>query len=353
MKTKSLFTLLFIFAIITSSFADTPTPTPTPIKISQMPSATSLGDTDVFPIVQSGTNKKVAWSVIFDSLISNAAFSSGWSGSTDVSPTQGAVYDAIHAFNTSDDGSIISASTGFRINGAAASGKILRGDGTNLVLSTPTYPNTATSAAVLIGDGTNIVLSTPTWPTVAGTAGYKVRSDGTNFASYPTGVISSSTSDNTGFASDTYIAGSAVTVAAGDFKAGGQYRCVFDMVKTGAGTAAATIDVRIGTAGTTSDSSRITFTFGAGTANADSGTFEVIVTFRTVGSGTSAVVSGICRAQHNLATTGLFNNAAAWTIIGTTSSGFASNTATKIGLSFNGGTSFAGTNQVVQAVLNQ
>lgn len=48
--------------------------------------------------------------------------------------------------------------TGFTIGGAAASGKIPIGNGTNYVASTPTYPNTATSGSFLIGDGTNITL---------------------------------------------------------------------------------------------------------------------------------------------------------------------------------------------------
>ena len=133
-------------------------------------------------------------------------------------------------------------------------------------------------------------------------------------------------------------------MAAGDFKAGGQYRCVFDMVKS-AGTGAIVITVRIGTAGTTGDTSRLTFTFGAGTSVADSGVFDVVVNWRSVGSGTSAVVQGICRGTHNLATTGLFNNAAGWVIIGTPSGGFNSSTATTIGLSFNGSDSFRGNKQ--------
>lgn len=225
---------------------------------------------------------------------------------------------------------VVNVVTGFRIGGAAATGKILIGNGTNFVASTPTYPN------------------------AAGTAGYLMRSDGTNFTSYPAQQLNSSTTSASGaYASDTYLAGSSCVVAAGDFKAKGQYRCVFDMVKTAAGTGTFAINVRIGTAGTTGDTSRMTFTFGAGTAAADTGMFEVIVNWRSVGSGTSAVISGICRAVHNLATTGLFNNAAAFVIVGTVSGGFDSSTATTIGLSVNGGTSFSGTNTVVQATLSQ
>lgn len=216
-----------------------------------------------------------------------------------------------------------------------------------------TFSGGATLGKVLQGDGSKYAPSTPTWPTAGGTAGYTIRSDGTNFATYPVQLSNSSTSDNTGFAADQYLTGSSVVVAAGDFKAKGQYHCVFDMVKTNTGTAASVISVRIGTAGTTSDTAQMTFTFGAGTGVADTGSFEVFVNWRTVGSGTSAVVSGYCRGFHNLATTGLFNNAANWTIVGTTSSGFDSSAATTMGLSFNGGTSFSGTNKVVQATIEQ
>jgi hypothetical protein len=143
-----------------------------------------------------------------------------------------------------------------------------------------------------------------------------------------------------------------VVVPAGGFKAKAQYRCWFDMAKT-AGTGAIVISLRIGTAGTTADTAQLTWTFGAGTSVADNGVFEVVATFRTVGSGTSASIRGICQAQHNLTTTGLFNNAQTWNIIGTITGPFDSSAATNIGLSFNGGTAFSGTNTVAQATLNQ
>lgn len=187
-----------------------------------------------------------------------------------------------------------------------------------------------------------------------GAAGYQPRSDGTTFASYPTIIVNSSTaSQSATFAADTYLTGSNPTVTAGDFKAKGQYKCKFDMVKTAAGTAATVITLRIGTNGSTADTSRITWTFGAGTGVIDTGTYEITVNWRTVGSGTTAVVSGICNATHNLATTGLFNNAASWTIVGTVSGGFDSSTATTMGLSFNGGASFSGTTTTVQSLITQ
>jgi hypothetical protein len=220
--------------------------------------------------------------------------------------------------------------TGFTIGAAAASGKIPIGNGTNYVPSTPTYPN------------------------AAGAAGYSFKSDATNFSSYPSHLFNSSTSSQSPSTSDVYVAGSNVVVAAGDFKAKGQYKCVFDVTKS-AGTGGIVISVRTGTLGTTGDTANLTFTFAAGTSVADTGTFEVIVNWRTVGSGTSAVVSGVCRAAKNTITAaGLWGDtSAAKTIVATVSSGFASNTFTNMGVSFNGGTAFAGTITTVQATLMQ
>jgi hypothetical protein len=212
----------------------------------------------------------------------------------------------------------------------------------------------ATSGAILQGNGTNFIASTPTWPTTAGTASYTVRSDGTNFASYPQDMLNSSVSSQSPSTSDVYLAGSNVVVAAGDFKAKGQYRCIFDVTKS-AGTGTIVISVRSGTLGTTGDTAQLTFTFPAGTSVADVGTFEVFVNWRTIGSGTSAVIEGVCRAQKNTVTAaGLWSDtSAAKVIVAAVSSGFASTTFTNMGVSFNGGTAFAGTITTVQASLLQ
>jgi hypothetical protein len=154
-----------------------------------------------------------------------------------------------------------------------------------------------------------------------------------------------------GYAADTYLAGSSITMPAGGPIVGTTYHCMFDMVKTGAGTATAILSLRYGTAGTTADTALITFTFTAGTAVADTGTIEVWAHFRTVGSGTSAVIVGKAEIRHALAATGLTTlGASGQGQITTVSSGFNSTPAGSIlGLSFNGGTSFSGTNTIVEA----
>lgn len=155
-----------------------------------------------------------------------------------------------------------------------------------------------------------------------------------------------------GYAADTYLAGSGQTVIAGAWKAGTNYYCSFDMTKTGAGTAAFTAIVRMGTLGTTGDAAILTLAFAVGTAVIDSGKFDVFVNFRTVGAGTSAVIAGWITCSHHLAATGLITTGASGfgQIVGT-SAGFASTTQTIIGVSVNGGASFAGTNSICQSQL--
>ena len=167
------------------------------------------------------------------------------------------------------------------------------------------------------------------------------------------GLTNASTSTvSAGYAVDTYLANSAVTIAtAGGWKVGTQYVCYFDMAKTNVGTAAFTVIVRMGTLGTTGDAAILTMAFGAGTAAADTGNFTVQVNFRSVGSGTSAVIAGDMECRHNLAATGLVSTGAGGVGVVTNqiSAGFNSTTQTIIGLSVNGGASFSGTNTLVQA----
>jgi hypothetical protein len=151
------------------------------------------------------------------------------------------------------------------------------------------------------------------------------------------------------YAADTYVAGCSLPIPAGLVKAQTIYYACFDMTKTAAGSAAATVIIRIGTAGTIADTARVTFTFGAGTAAIDAGLFEVFASFRSVGA--SGVLTGICRCNHHLAATGLVSTGASGTgILTVTSAAFDTTTpASFMGISFNGGGSFSGTNTIAQA----
>lgn len=163
----------------------------------------------------------------------------------------------------------------------------------------------------------------------------------------------SSSTVSAAFASDTLLAGSSILLPSGITVAGIQYICEFDMVKTAAGTATPIINVRFGTAGSTADASICTMTFAAGTAAVDTGKFTVVVTMRSAGAGTSAVVVGSAMVNHALAATGLTATGASGTgQITTVGGGFNSTTANAyLSVSFNGGTSFSGTNNYVQARL--
>jgi hypothetical protein len=154
-----------------------------------------------------------------------------------------------------------------------------------------------------------------------------------------------------GYNVDTYLGGSNITIpVAGAWRQNTIYECVFDMTKTAAGTAAFVITVRMGTLGTTSDAAIVAFTFGAGTAAVDSGQFLVSLLFKSVGTGTSAVLGGIATCHHHLAATGLVSTGASgFGLVPNASAGFNSTTQTVIGISVNGGASFVGTNTFVRS----
>lgn len=172
-----------------------------------------------------------------------------------------------------------------------------------------------------------------------------------NIADTVGGLTNASTANQTGFASDAYLSGSGIAIPPGLVRVGSTYRLRFDMTKTAAGTATPIIQVRFGTNGTTADSARLTFTFAAGTAAVDSGLVEILAHWRVAGS--SAILAGVCRITHALAATGLTSTGASGTAMLTAvSSAFDATVANSIiGVSFNGGASFSGTNVVQQARL--
>lgn len=157
------------------------------------------------------------------------------------------------------------------------------------------------------------------------------------------------TAQGPGFASDTYLAGSNISIPAG-LQAGSIYRCMFYATKTAAGTATPILTIRYGVNASTADTSRCALTFTAGTGAIDTGMFEATIIFVSVGSGTTAVIKGVGRVTHALAATGFVNvNDGMAT---NTGAGFDSTVAnSKIGMSVNGGTSASWTIQVVQSEL--
>jgi hypothetical protein len=102
----------------------------------------------------------------------------------------------------------------------------------------------------------------------------------------------------------TYITGSSVKApVSGQFKIGSTVVWRFEIDKTAAGTATSTYDICFGTAGTTSDTARVSFTKPAGTAVADKAWIEVSLTIKGPLSA-SCVAVGTFQLTHNLSATG-------------------------------------------------
>ena len=158
-----------------------------------------------------------------------------------------------------------------------------------------------------------------------------------------------STAAQTGFAADTYLAGSALALPTGLIRAGTSLYWVFDVVKTAAGTAAPKVIIRFGINGSGSDVARVTFTFSIQTAAIDRGIIEVWANFSFAGS--VATLAGIAKLSHQLAVTGLNTvQPAGMQTLAVTSGGFDSTVPSSfIGLSVNGGASAAWTVTAVQA----
>jgi len=120
----------------------------------------------------------------------------------------------------------------------------------------------------------------------------------------------------------TYITGSAITVPVGKLRIGSFFRWEFDMTKTGAGSAASTFDICFGTAGTTADTARVSFTKPGGTAAADVGLVTITAVVRGPLSA-SGVVSGNFQLTHVGGATGLLGHCVEPAIcVNTISSGF-------------------------------
>jgi hypothetical protein len=135
---------------------------------------------------------------------------------------------------------------------------------------------------------------------------------------------------------DTYYLGMNV---ASRVQAGSWFRWTFRTNK-GGGTATPIYTIRYGTAGTVSDTARVTITGAAQTAVADEGYIMVEATFRAVGG--SAVLVGQVHLWHRLATTGLSVTASNVFATPVVSGTFDSTVANSIiGLSVNPGTSGA------------
>lgn len=144
----------------------------------------------------------------------------------------------------------------------------------------------------------------------------------------------------------TYITGSALRVPVNKLQVGSCFRWTFNVTKTAAGTASSTYAICVGTAGTTADTDRVSFTKPAGSADADEGKITIEAVVRSIGA--TGVMVGEFTLVHNLASTG--HATIPCVVANTVSAGFDMTVANLfVGLTVTSGASDALTIQMVQS----
>jgi hypothetical protein len=138
----------------------------------------------------------------------------------------------------------------------------------------------------------------------------------------------------------TYITGSDIGGLApiGKLNVGTILRWHFNMTKTGAGSATSTFDIAFGTAGTTSDTARVSFTKPVGTTVPDEAWVEIECIIRSINASTGVAV-GEFNMTHNLAATG--HATIPNVVVNTISGNFDTTTPTHIGICITSGASDA------------
>lgn len=146
---------------------------------------------------------------------------------------------------------------------------------------------------------------------------------------------------------DTYLTGSAIIVPGHLLQAGAQFRWTVVCTKTAAGTATPIWVIRVGTAGSTADAARVTFTqVAAQTGAIDTAWFDIVAILRNVGA--AGVLAGGLKMAHVLAATGF--STLDHNVQQVNSAGFDTTAASlRVGLSVNPGASGVWTCQIVQA----
>lgn len=163
----------------------------------------------------------------------------------------------------------------------------------------------------------------------------------------PGGLRNWNTADVVANAADTYLTGSGLAVPTGlALQVGTTFKWRMFVTKTSAGVATPIWTIKVGTAGTTADATRLTFTGPAQTANADTGFIEITAILRNVGA--AGVLAGGLILNHNLAITGFANIGSP--TLQVTSAGFDTTVANLIiGVAVNPGAAGVWTHQVIKA----
>lgn len=154
-------------------------------------------------------------------------------------------------------------------------------------------------------------------------------------------------------AANAYITGSNLALGASLIQVGSRFRWRFGITKSTAGTGTPAWTVVVGTLGTTGDTTRLTFTQStAQTAVADTEVVDIEAVCRVAGS--SAILAGIFRANHNIVgATGFSTPASSQTeVISAVSGAFDATLANLIvGVCVNAGTGSAWSIETVAASL--
>jgi hypothetical protein len=110
----------------------------------------------------------------------------------------------------------------------------------------------------------------------------------------------STASQSPAAAATTYLTSSNIAIPPSGLRVGTTFYWRLVCTKTAAGTLANSILVKLGTAGTTSDATILTFTLPAGTGAIDTGIFDIFVTIRGP-LGASCIAQGHLTGSHKLA----------------------------------------------------
>jgi len=149
-------------------------------------------------------------------------------------------------------------------------------------------------------------------------------------------------------ATRTYIIGSAISV--GKLAVGAVFRWRFNMTKTAAGVAASTIDIAFGTAGTTADTARVSFTKPAGVAAIDEALVEIECIIRSINVSTGVAVGELTMVVNNTGGAGGHLANLKWNLVlNTVSANFDTVAPTFVGLCITTGAADAITIQQVTA----
>lgn len=183
--------------------------------------------------------------------------------------------------------------------------------GADSVVPGPTGPTGPAGADSLVAGPTGPTgpagasVTGPTGPT--GPAGPTGPTGPTGAAGSGSAVYNATTTTQAITGADTYLTNSSITWA-GNAKAGTVVRWRMMFSKTAASTAVPAWSIRFGTAGTTADTARISFTGATQTAAVDTAHIDVYVLCHATGAGATTVVAAGFMQAHTAGTTGFQND---------------------------------------------